>query len=59
MKAFCFNTLALKTEQGVYLISPSQGDQTKLWIERGDGEGGEFDVELVFKLIDKMYKENF
>jgi len=38
-------------------------EQNKIWISRMDGEGGDFDVDLianiVFEAIDKFYKENF
>ena len=45
-----------------YNLSSGIG-KNKIWISRIDGEGGDFDAELianiVFEAIDKFYKENF
>jgi len=31
----------------------------KLWIDLNNGEGGVFEVDKLFDLIDKFFKENF
>ncbi len=40
-----------------YTIIPK--DEKSIWINGDDGEGGEFDSGLFFKIIDKFYKNNF
>ncbi len=55
---FVYHQLVFKTAQGSYTISNS-GDQAKVWIEAESGEGGEFDAQKFFEVVDKFYKDNF
>lgn len=41
-----------------YIISKSPR-KGKIWIETKDSEGGDFDIELFFDVVDDFYKENF
>ena len=41
-----------------YIISVGR-QEGRIWIERLDGEGGDFRAELLYACIDKFYKEHF
>lgn len=41
----------------MYVISAR--DDLSIWLEKGDGEGGEFKTAKLFEVIDKFYKDNF
>ncbi len=41
-----------------YVISKGM-DKDRVWIERLDGEGGDFRPQSFYDCIDKFYKENF
>ena len=57
----CFvnNEFTFWTAQGKYSIRPSHHDETKIWITAEGGEGGEFEAQAFYDVIDKFYKENF
>lgn len=44
---------------GDFSLSPMPNKPNKIWINRKDGEGGEFDAAELEKAIEKFYKENF
>jgi len=45
-------------EKNIY-YEIEQKDDNSLWIGDGTGEGGEFDSEKFFEVIDKFYQKNF
>lgn len=47
-------------KEGFILRIDSHDKDKKIWIERlEDGEGGQFDIHELFKVIDKFYNDNF
>ncbi len=56
---FVWNKLIFKSAQGEYSICPSSADNTKICILSQGGEGGEFDAQAFYEVIDKFYKEHF
>ena len=44
---------------GNFVIRPSRSSPEKIWIEKDDGEGGEFDASLFRRAVEKFYDENF
>lgn len=52
-----WNTFTVRKGDKQYDLSASENG--KVWIHTNKGEGGEFDGNKFFKVIDKFYKENF
>ena len=44
---------------GEYTLRDGHGGAGKVWVERGDGEGADFDAAAIEKLIAEFYKEHF
>lgn len=44
---------------GVFSLRDGYGGAGKVWVERGDGEGADFDAADIEKLIAAFYKEHF
>lgn len=54
---FEFTIINPKKHTEMYVISKDK--RGNLWIEKGDGEGGEFNEQKFYDAIDKFYKDNF
>lgn len=57
--AFVFSGITFVIQGESYSIRPSHHDQTKVWIENKEGEGGEFPAGDIYHLIDEYFKEHF
>jgi hypothetical protein len=46
-----------------FIVSLCRKDKNKVWISKGDGEGGQFDADALsdalFDAVEKFYNDNF
>jgi hypothetical protein len=50
--------ITIKTNEASFTLKKGITPE-RIWIERADGEGGDFSIKDILNLIDKYYCENF